>query len=221
MHLWILYGTTLFVALAVCILAIRVQISCIYTRQHKEDLLEVYVRVLGMKVFELKAPIMELNLSNQTFSFTEEERNLGKEQVKKKKWSFSTIKKFIQKSREWLRHFPKFKHRAEAFLRKVTVTSFTWHTELGTGDAARTAQLAGMLWGVKGFLLGWVTHRLNWQAHNELAVHPHFQAMGFAVSFSCIASFRLGHVIYTGLLIALGYRSRKKNSNQTANAQAL
>ncbi|WP_054706419.1 hypothetical protein [Bacillus sp. JCM 19041] len=130
MHLWILYGTVVFIVLVVCILAMRVQISCIYTRQHKEDLLEVYVRLLGMTLFELKAPTMDLNLSNQTFSFTEEERNLGKEKVKKKKWTLSTMKRFIHNSREWLRHFPKFKYRAEAFLRKVTVTSFTWHTEL-------------------------------------------------------------------------------------------
>ncbi|WP_054706421.1 hypothetical protein [Bacillus sp. JCM 19041] len=78
-----------------------------------------------------------------------------------------------------------------------------------------------MLWGVKGFILGWASHRLDWRAKNELAVKSHFQAVGFAVSFSCIASFRLGHAIYTGLLIALGYRSRKKNSNHNANAQAL
>ncbi len=71
-------------------------------------------------------------------------------------------------------HFPKLKQLAYRFLGKVTCKHVTWKTEFGTGDAAKTAQLAGLIWTIKSMCLGWVQTKVNWKGEKKTGSNATF-----------------------------------------------
>lgn len=214
---WLIASTASLLLLGICLLMATIRIRCTYKHRQKEDLLQLDVRMLGFTLYQLEAPLIEWNENEGTVSIREKNKSPVKENKQKKKWSIEAIKRFIKKSKEWIAHFPSYKRIAVRFFKGLTVEEFKWSTEIGTGEAASAAKVAGVVWGLKSFFCGWASHKVKWRAAQQLDVVPHFQSETFALSFSCIVSFRVGHAIRTGLALVLNY---KKNSSQKVQAPA-
>jgi len=77
----------------------------------------------------------------------------------------------------------------------VRCPELTWYTRIGAGDAARTALWVGLLWGIKGSLVGYLTHVWTFEGEPELVVEPDYDEAGVESRLHCIVKFRLGDII--------------------------
>lgn len=221
MPIWSIISVLAVVVLFIIVLNLRVRLSVFYTKHQKNDQLTLKITIAGKKIYELDAPLIDLDLKTTSVSVTENQQNLGRKKTKKKRFTFNTVKKMIRESREWVRLFPAFKRGLYRFLKHATIHTFSLKTEFGTGDAALTAQMSGVIWGVVSYVIGWISTKVQWKAQQEVLVIPHFQAAGFKFSFSCIASFRVGHAMYTALYVLVSYRGRKKaRKSNVSHAEA-
>ncbi len=78
-----------------------------------------------------------------------------------------------------------------------------WHTRIGFSDAYVTALAAGLLWGVKGFLVSILYSISAPQCRPDLAVVPEYRRPDLAVVLESTITVRPGYVLLTGL--KLGY----------------
>jgi len=70
-----------------------------------------------------------------------------------------------------------------------------WRTELGTGDAAATAVLTGVLWALKSALVGFLARERAFLRRPEIRVLPDYRRTVLAFEISCIFRFTLGDII--------------------------
>lgn len=88
------------------------------------------------------------------------------------------------------------------FLSKITVKDLDWHTQLALSDAAHTATLTGLVWGIKSSLVGFLSYHLIFRKNPHLDVVPIFGNVPvFFTKFHCIAKIRFGYAIYAVLVL--------------------
>ncbi|MMZ63313.1 hypothetical protein D1872_255590 [compost metagenome] len=87
-------------------------------------------------------------------------------------------------------------------LKRVTIRSLDWSTHIALSDAAHTATLTGVLWGVKSVLVGFLSYHITLLQRPELVVVPVFGSRPlFTTELRCIAQIRCGYAIYAGLVL--------------------
>ena len=64
----------------------------------------------------------------------------------------------------------------------------------GTGDAAQTGLICGLLWSAAGILVAWISRHLK-VFRNDVKIKPCFDKSIFEVEASCIFHVRLVHII--------------------------
>lgn len=85
------------------------------------------------------------------------------------------------------------------FLGKITLREFSWCTEVGTKEAAKTGILVGILWSVKATVYGYL-HSMAGKVIKEpqISVCPDFQQEKAFCNMVCIFDIRCGHIIIGG-----------------------
>ena len=91
------------------------------------------------------------------------------------------------------------------FLRRIE--RFEWRTEFGTGDAALTGCLTGILWALKSTVLGFLSRRFVFEAPPQFTVSPLFNRTCLALEVFCIFRFTIGEII-----VAVAQRIRSPRS---------
>ncbi|HIE12099.1 MAG TPA: DUF2953 domain-containing protein [Desulfotomaculum sp.] len=87
----------------------------------------------------------------------------------------------------------RYRQAMDYLWRRSRVTSFEWHTTLGTGEAATTGVVCGWLWGVKGFALGQINPLRR--TPGSISVDPDFRSPTFATSVNLTAVVQLRHLL--------------------------
>lgn len=81
-------------------------------------------------------------------------------------------------------------------IKHIKCTRFIWKTKLGVGDAAATGIGSGLLWSIKGFLLGLLKRTVDWEdCKVEIDVIPIFNGKAMKTEFDCIFYLRTGYII--------------------------
>lgn len=195
----------LVIIVLICCSNIKVDVML---KKHNHDE-EIHVRltfIYGLAKIDYKVPTIKLRKwkeglkleSEKTGNFFNmQQENQAETQIDKEKvegWAFS-IKRMIAATfglKKWLREL----------LSKITVKHLRWSTELALSDAAYTATLAGLLWGVKSSLIGVISYHLILREHPQLDIVPVFgSAPFFFTKFHCIAKIRCGYAIYAVLVL--------------------
>lgn len=88
---------------------------------------------------------------------------------------------------------------------RVEFTRFEWHTAIGTGDPALTGIIAGVLWGIKGYVVKHLAGRL--QSPAKVLISPNFLAPIFTTSLVVAAFLRLHHLLGAALYL---WRARRQ-----------
>ncbi len=78
-----------------------------------------------------------------------------------------------------------------------------WETRFGTGDAASTAVLYGVIWGVKATVYSTLTRWVHFRSVPHFLVVPDYDKATLAVVFDGIFRFRLGQIIVMETLAML------------------
>ncbi|WP_169713534.1 DUF2953 domain-containing protein [Paludifilum halophilum] len=96
------------------------------------------------------------------------------------------------------------------FLSRIVCERFTWYTEIGTGDAAETGVVTGLVWGIKSSFIGVAGSHIRWDRSPDIDVEPRFNEKLLHTDLDCIIRFRIGYAILA--VIRLFTRMRRKGS---------
>ncbi|GAE25840.1 hypothetical protein JCM9140_1858 [Halalkalibacter wakoensis JCM 9140] len=200
------------ILLFIIVAASKIKIYVDYKHNKDDDLLEAKVTFWGMKVYSFSAPVIKVDDDSASLIVEEEQKIAGMETKKALPVTPELLHDYFRWLKDFLDHVVGLHKIVKKFLKKVSVNSFTWHTDIGVGDAAHTAQLAGAIWGVKGNIVGLIGNYMRMKFMPKLSVDPHFQAMVSHTYLSCMFSFRIGHAILAGLMLLKHWRRRPKMS---------
>ncbi|MCO7175931.1 DUF2953 domain-containing protein [Sporolactobacillus kofuensis] len=76
---------------------------------------------------------------------------------------------------------------------KIKVSQMSWVTTCGSGDAAETALLCGVIWSLKSSIIPWIAPISS--DHPRINVIPRFQGKCLYSSLSCMFQIRIGDAI--------------------------
>lgn len=85
--------------------------------------------------------------------------------------------------------------------KRIQLRNLVWETSFSTGDVALTGVATGVLWAVKGWLLGITSSRFNMQVA-RVEVWPQWDNCNLQTRFDCIVKTRLVHIIGIGITAA-------------------
>lgn len=194
-----------------CIIIVtKVKVQTMYRHRKDDDLLEVKVYVWWIRVYTFSAPVIKLD--DDSFSLeVEEEQQIGPTESKKKgRITPQIVVEKLRLLRDFLDHVVGLHKIIKRFLKKVKVHNFEWHSGIGVADAAYTAQLTGVVWSLKGAIVGVLSKYMRLQQMPKLSVEPHFQMMITHTNLSCMISFRIGQAMIAGLMLLKHWRRRPK-----------
>jgi hypothetical protein len=200
------------ILLTFVIVITKVNIGVEYRHNQDDDLLEVKVSLWRMRIYTFSAPVIKLDDDSASL-IVEEEQKIGKMESKKKKpITPELILEDLRWLRDFLNHVVGLHKIVRSFLKKVRVNRITWHSDIGVGDAAYTAQLVGAIWALKGSIIGLIANSMRMKFMPKLSIDPHFQTVVSHTYLSCMFSFRIGQAIVAGLMLLKHWRRRPKMS---------
>ncbi|AIF45370.1 DUF2953 domain-containing protein [Virgibacillus sp. SK37] len=97
-------------------------------------------------------------------------------------------------------------------LSNIQFKKLTWRTAGGAGDACITGTVTGLIWSLKGIIIGQLVEKSNLKCEPFINVEPHFQQTFFQTELTCMVSIRIGkaiHVFFKGLRLI----SKEKSEN--------
>lgn len=206
--LWILLSLGMLVGL-LSLTTVRCHIQ--YKRVHEDDRINITIR--WWKWFRLRWTVPSLHLSGMT----EDGKWLPHlqaivRQSHRRRWqerlSWGVLRRMYRQY-VWIREHVHHLHQwSRDVLRRFHVERLSWHTAIGTGDAAETGVLTGLAWGVKSTVVGVAGAYVQWERPPQIRVDPVFHEPRLETDLQCIVRFRIGHAIVAGIRLLLNSRVR-------------
>ncbi|XID94219.1 DUF2953 domain-containing protein [Paenibacillaceae bacterium WGS1546] len=202
--LWIALAIVVLFAIIGALLS-RIRVRVRYSRSGRLDQLVVIVHALyGLFQYEAITPSIIVRGWNVVYREKTEggwgNDRYGKERKRKIGWR--AVRRNARSYRLMLRSARNFKRWARRAMRKVECTRWRLDFRVGTGDAASTATVAGLLWAVSGCASGiagqYVTFRTS--PHGEVA--PNYASPEFSVVWEADFRIRLGTAIAAMIRLA-------------------
>ncbi len=124
----------------------------------------------------------------------------------KKSLDYPEAKRWYEKYLDFLARIHDVKPILQKMFKHIYCGKIEWHTQIGTGDAAETGALTGLVWGVKNMLLSVCTHYVTLRSIPRISVQPMWNNKCIQTEMNCIVHFRIGHAIVAGTRILLKLR---------------
>jgi hypothetical protein len=208
--MWIaILGSIVLLLVIIGLLICFSNITCDITMQkhnHDEDIIAHLSLLYGLVTFHYEVPSIRLQKwkdglklekikINHFFSASQEneaETNIDKEKVEGWIDQLQSMLLATLGLKKWLNQS----------LSKITVQGLEWSTHLALSDAAHTATLTGLVWGIKSTLIGFLSYHVMLRKNPQLDVVPVFGNVPvFFTKFHCIAKIRFGYAIYAVLVL--------------------
>lgn len=159
--------------------------------------------------YTIDIPMIGIDKDNPSLVLKEDVKTGKNEKVKNEKKDRLTPKELIrslQEKKEFLRHIIDLHTIIRKFLGHVSIIQWKWYSTVGIGDAAHTGMLTGVIWSIKGTIVGMLSHTMRLKVHPEMEVTPNFQQKVSKTRFQCIIHFRIGYAIVAGMKLVLFWR---------------
>ncbi|RKL66729.1 hypothetical protein CR203_12880 [Salipaludibacillus neizhouensis] len=167
----------------------------------------LYFRWLGYK---MKIPAIDLDKESPSIVFKESDEALEEDgQDKKKKFSIFELIYDLELLSEFLRNTVGFYKILQKFLKKISITNLSWDTKFGLEEADKTGAACGVVWSLKGGILGILAKYMKLKSSPNMQVQPLFNQLYLSSSFQCMVSFRMGYAILTVIKVLLHRRKVK------------
>lgn len=203
------FGLIFFLLFIILITKLTITIS-LYHGNDNDQITIKFRAWFGLIKYKLEVPLIKLDDDGPNIVFEEKtekgKEGQGKQNDKLKKETPEEILTSFKNFRELLSHIVGLHRIVRKFFNKVKVFDIKWQTVFGTGDAALTGTMTGLLWGAKGGIISIVSQYMRLQSMPQLAVVPSFQKAVIQTDFSCIITFRVGHAILAGIKIIKFWR---------------
>lgn len=94
----------------------------------------------------------------------------------------------------------------EPYIKKIKeksiLNNISWHTKVGTNDAAETAIITGVVWAIKAFVILFITESYNF-SNILINVVPNYNINTFETTIDCIFNIKLGYIINANIRVLL------------------
>ncbi|MBE2914506.1 DUF2953 domain-containing protein [Anoxybacillus flavithermus] len=188
----------IFIAFLTFIPFLHVYMTIQFQHAQDDDQLMIDVRLLRFIRYRLTIPLIEISKS-EVGIVTEERTNTGKDE--KTTFTVNDARDRLAKVRQLLNKIVHLHTIMKKFLQHVSVLQFQWHTQIGVGDAAKTAVLVGVGWSVKYYVVAMISKYMNVCITPSISIVPFFQGAVSRTSFTCMIQFRIGYAILAGLKV--------------------
>ncbi|WP_372629146.1 DUF2953 domain-containing protein [Cohnella sp.] len=204
----------LWIALAVAAAAIvaamfsQIKVRVRYSRSGKLDQLVVIVQALfGLFRYQILLPSIAIRGWNMVYAEHREGGFPGKENETgtRRTLGRKTVLRDLRAYRSVLVSTKQFKRWARRTLKKVECTRWRLDFRVGTGDAASTAVLTGLLWAVSGCATGVADRLISLRTSPRGEVTPNYSSSEFTVVWE--ADFRIRLATAVAAFIKLGKRT--------------
>lgn len=188
---------------------VRIKAAVRYTRNEQEEWIKFsFYTGRGLIRYENKVPLVKKEDGKVKFKLVKgQAREMkGGSEKNERLGPFDIIKKF-DSVRKYLKDHKSLLEDIRRYLNKHDI-----HAEIkiklkqGTGDAAQTGVICGLLWNAAGILISYISRHLKITGRN-LSIIPCFNKRMFEVDASCIFHVRLVHIIV--VLIKIYYMKNK------------
>ncbi|TYS19939.1 DUF2953 domain-containing protein [Rossellomorea vietnamensis] len=202
----------LFLVIIILITKLTITVS-LYHGNDNDHFIIRFRAWFGLIKYKVEVPMVKLDDDGPNIVFEEKtekgSEGKGKEKDKLKKETPEEMLASIKDFRELLQHVAGLHRIVRSFMKKVKIGDVKWQTVFGTGDAASTGTMTGLMWGAKGGVIGVMSNYMQLQSKPQLAVIPSFQKALIQTEFSCIITFRVGHAILAGIKLIKFWKGGK------------
>ncbi|OEF97248.1 hypothetical protein BHF71_03685 [Vulcanibacillus modesticaldus] len=211
-----LLGYILIFILLLIILLIfsEVKIHILYKKDQNNDFMEVNLWFLYRLIhIKKKISLIDADAKDRGIKYKSSTNvnSVPKPETKKERITVEKIIDWNKKFKHLLKRVHNLKKEVNAFLKHVKIDLFIWESKIGTGDAMETGIVTGVVWGLKGYILGLVSKYTVVKSLPFLDVKPIFTNKIYHSRFECILRFRIGYLIVTGIrLIFKFYKGGRK-----------
>lgn len=208
--MWIWLGSILVLLLLVLtlILLSKITFHIKLKKENKDETILIDVTLLfGLLTYHYRIPALGLNKlqdglwveNNSSDNFFKTHTSAGEQEIDKEK-----VNLWAEQFRDMIRATRGLKKWLNTTLRRVTLVSMEWSTNVALTDAAHTATLTGALWALKTTLIGWLSYHISLRQRPKLFVVPVFGGSPlFSTELNCTAEIRLGNAVYAGMVLVV------------------
>ncbi|WP_027085006.1 DUF2953 domain-containing protein [Cohnella panacarvi] len=207
MAFWLWCAAFAVAFLLILAMASRIRIRVRYSRSGKFDQLVVIVQALfGLVHYQLVLPSIMIRGLNVIYG----EKKTGgvgtsHEEEKKRMFGIRTFKRYWRSYRAIQFSTRKFAGWLRSTMKKVECTRWRLDFRVGTGDAAQTAVLTGLLWAVAGCASGAAGQFLKLSAMPQNRIEPNYSEPEFAAVWE--ADFQIRAFVVLWSMAKLGTRT--------------
>ncbi|MFS1517611.1 DUF2953 domain-containing protein [Bacillus sp. SCS-151] len=193
------------VVVILCLLFMKITVRVLLLHEKDNDQIKIQLRTLfGIIRYTYNVPFIKVDKkdANLVVGQNKSSKNVGEEQTDNKDVehiSVNDVIEGIQNAKELIEHIVGFHQIIRNFFKKVHVTKFEWQTQLGARDAAMTAILSGLAWGVKGGVIGLVSNNMKLDTNPYIEIAPSYQKPSSHTKLKCMLYFRIGYAILGGI----------------------
>lgn len=180
-----------------------VRIGIHYRRKSHDDRIGLDVRALyGLVHLRFEIPIIKLKaLSAKAEVKMEAEAGSSGPPLAEKRQTITpnTLMRWHHIARKTLREVHGLIDWLKQTLRWIQCERIFWQSKIGTGDAAETGILTGLIWGVKSTFLGSILRYVSLNTLPIVNVIPLYNQRYLSSEFECILRIRVGHAMLAGI----------------------
>ncbi len=207
--------------LFIILFVIKINAAVEYERNEKEEWIRIaFYTKKNLLRYEYKVPLLKKEGDKIKFKLVKgQSREMqGGTAESERLMPIDIIKKYIS-FRVYLKDHGDLIEEIRNYLNKKDI-----HVELnieltqGTGDAAQTGLICGLLWSVAGILVTWLSRYLK-AFKKGIKISPCFDKSIFKVEASCIFHVRLVHIIVVLKKIYLMKYSMKLKAKKTTGGE--
>jgi hypothetical protein len=208
MAFWLWLALCIGIVVVACALLSRIHVRIRYSRSGRLDQLVVVIQAIyGLFHYQILLPSIVIKGWNviyrekRTGGLTGNDDSNQKERMIGK----GTIRRYIKAYRTILQSTKQFKRWTRQSLKKVECTRWRLDFRVGTGDAAATAVVTGLLWAVAGCASGVAGQLITLKTSPQSQISPNYSTEEFTVVWEADFRIRMGNVMWS--IIKLGTRT--------------
>jgi hypothetical protein len=208
MAFWLWLALCIGIVVVACVLLSHIRVRIRYSRSAQLDQLVVVIQAIyGLFHYQILLPSIVLKGWNVIYR---EERSgglTGNDDRKQKKRMIGkgTIRRHRRAYRTILQTTKQFTSWTRQSLKKVECTRWRLDFRVGTGDAAATAVVTGLLWAVSGCASGVAGQLITLKTSPQCQISPNYSTVEFTVVWEADFRIRMGSVLWS--ITKLGTRT--------------
>ncbi|MFJ7744381.1 DUF2953 domain-containing protein [Peribacillus sp. NPDC097295] len=208
---WFLIIMAILIAVLFLLVFTKIRVHFSYKRVQKDDLIHMRMTAwFGLFHYIMKVPVIKKDDESASL-IVEKETGMLDEQKKEstEKVTVENLLNGLSDMRTLIHHIVDLHRIIRNFLGKIQVKEFAWHSVVGTKNAAQTGILTGNCWALKGSIIGLLTTYLDFRVMPIYTITPDFYRKQANTSITCIAEFRIGQAILTGIKLLRYWKGGK------------